>query len=541
MLNASCDTVTLDFACAASAVWSILTDRSSYGEWYGYPRMLTLDTVEPAFAAGAKLRFRGSRGTSVVTVFEQGTKFAISSSAESNEFIISETENGCRVSLTTSLAGDIDWSGTAKARARANRDVLRRLRRLACSSGETEAEPLPVPTMAEERDGTLIGVFSGMFHGYKSPIIRRRSAARNSLDFSAIIDNTESDIVIHLNAAIAGFIMCALLFTTLFFAVRFPLSDIVPSSGLSVYASANVDMTHAKLISIGQTKDKLERMLSCAGVRLAPDQYVYRSSDSLYELSDDRRIFVVYDAYGCVRRFAYIDYKLALEPLSVPISNVRTRLSATMTVEIAENTVGTKAASFMKDKNGVTLIHFGKIDTSRSVFDTLPIAQLEVTLDSATKTADAQFYFAVDPNNPLPNKLYTEKLMRQYTIANYYLADRAAYERIFLLLGKTHQQVDAVLVTEGVDYVLAANNSVICSYSCRNPVADEAQYRYRYSVTFDATDVAYTVTLRNRWLERRENVLLPREDYSIREGMTLYSLYSELGILPTSAYFDADV
>ncbi|MDO4566910.1 MAG: SRPBCC family protein [Oscillospiraceae bacterium] len=203
-MSASCDTVSLEFGCSPEQVWAVLTDAARYGEWYGYPRSLEIVEVDPAFTAGGKISFKGLRGTSVITACEPGEHFAVSSSTETNDFSISPTAEGCRVSLFTTLNGEIDWSGTAAARSRANREMLHRLRRAAGIEKERESElPLPKPE-APQRGSLIKNVFSGMLLGYKNPLKRRAGAARDSIALAQLIDNTEADVVVHTNAALAG-------------------------------------------------------------------------------------------------------------------------------------------------------------------------------------------------------------------------------------------------------------------------------------------------------------------------------------------------
>ncbi len=535
-MSASCETVSLEFGCSPEKVWSVFTDAERYSEWYGYPRTLEVVSAEPSFTAGGKLSFRGMRGTSVITAFVPCTNFAISSSSETNVFAIAPAESGCRVSLTTSLNADDGWRGTAAARSRANREILHRLRRAVGSESDPDIEP---PQSAPEEPGrsSLFKTFlSGLLHGYKNPLARRSGGAQDSIDLANIIDNTEADVVIHRNASTAGFALAALLFAALSIAVRFPLVDVVPSSGLSVYNSEQVDKTHAEQLYIGQSKESVELSLSCAGTRLDANSYVYYSE---LGTSGGERIYAVYDAYGEARSLAYIDPVRANRVINPEITDLSEKLAAVTTIAEVESACGYELSSFKTDKSGVSVIRFGWLDTARGVFDELPTGELEITLSGGGHGAQAAYYAARDPENPFPATVWDDKLTRQYNNNSYYIADRAAYERLFLLLGLKREQANLLLGTEGVDYANLYAGAVICSYSARSAVSDEAQYRYRYDVTFNRAGEAYRASFRNRSLAQRDKVLLERSEYDLRDGMGLFELYGELGILPTYAELDA--
>lgn len=536
-MSASCETVSLEFGCSPEKVWSVFTDANRYGEWYGYPRALELVEVEPSFTAGGKLSFGGMRGTSVITAFVPYTNFAISSSAETNVFTVTASESGCRVSLTTSLNSDDGWRGTAAARSRANREILHRLRRAAGIESEPAKEALPDIPEAQRPGSLLSSFFSGILHGYKNPLARRKGGAQDSIDLAQIIDNTEADVVIHRNAALSALALCALMFAVISVSVRFPLADVVPSSGLSVYNSDKVNKTSAEALVIGQTKESVELALSCAGTRLDANKFVYFSEEGR---ADGERIYIVYDAYGEVRRFAYIDGERAQKKLSPEIKDLTAALGSVCAVADAERACGYELSSFWTDKSGVSVLRFGLLDSARDVFDALPSGELEITVDANNKTARASYYAACDTNDPLPDAVVGKKLTRQYNNTDYYIADRLAYGKLFLTPGLNRSQTDALLETEGVEYMRGYNGATIYTYSMRSAAADEAQYRYRIDVTFSRDDAATRAVFRNRSLALREDVLFDEDEYRLERGMTLDALTRELGILPTYAALDGD-
>lgn len=538
-----CESVSLEFSCPCAKVWDALCDASTYERWYGYPYALKASTQDGELRLGAKICFEGRAGTSVVTAFEPNARLTIGSSAESNDFELVENENGCTVRLTTVLAQSLDWNGTDKARARANREILRSLRRVcgAVSASEQDSDS-ETPAVPEYKAPSIFSqLLANLARGYKSPLKSNRSSLEDTVKLGRIMDNTESSVAVHPRAAAAAVIMFALLFGTLLYCSRFKTNDIVPSTGLSLTQSEGVNKANVERIAIGQSRDELELMLGCAGLRLSGTEYYYRSADELASGVSGCSLFVTYDAYGSVRRYGFIDNARAREPYTQGIHDVALLLDSTMDASECERVVGQELSAFWVDKKDVTVVHFGRLDITRSIFDPLLVSELTVRLNAEENYATAQFYTPYDPNNTMEYAVTSEKLSRQYKSDTNYRADRLAYERIFLLLGKTRTQVDAVLGTEGVDYAATFNDAVICSYSSRSSVSDEAQYRYRYNITFASPDdTAVNVTMQNGYLEAGGRVLLDRSEYALRKGMTLYELYSQLCVLPTYAELNAE-
>ncbi len=530
--------VSLDFPCGSAAVWQVLGNAGSYGRWFGYPDALVVSQGE--IALGSKLRFQNIGNTTIVTALEPGARLELSTGATRDLFTLTDTETGCTVTLVSALTGGVGWNGAESAKEATNRAILRRLKAEVLGSEEGEAEGAPPPAAPKER-GLVKTLAANLLHGYKTPtLFRKATVFDDSVELANMIDHTEADVAIHLRAAIAALVLLAALCAVLFVCGNFESSDIVPSSGLSVVRSDSVNRQNAEQLFIGQEKTALELMLSCKGVRLAPNEYVYSSDTADASGVGERLIYVTYDAYHRVRRFAYVDRAQAQIPFAAQISDVGLSLNTLMTVSQAEQTVGVPLSAFVVDKSGLTVLHFGILDTSRSLFDPTLTSELVVKLDRELRSAQALYYTAFDPLNPMPYDELDGDYRRQYSNLTYFLADRAAFERIFLLAGKTRWQVDDVLGTEGVDYAAAPNLSILCSYSCRSTVVDEAIYRYLYNVTFNYEDVAARVTFRNGWLEAKDNMLLDYDTYNLQEGMSLYALYREMKMLPTYAEYDGE-
>ena len=92
-----------DLRCSADALYAILCSPEGYREWYGWPRHVPLDSAEPGFEAGARLRFRGDSSPKTVTAVVQGRLLTFSDDAAEETFSIEPTVTGCRVSYTVSV------------------------------------------------------------------------------------------------------------------------------------------------------------------------------------------------------------------------------------------------------------------------------------------------------------------------------------------------------------------------------------------------------------------------------------------------------
>ena len=531
-MSCACNAVSLQFACAPSSVWAIFVDRARYGEWYGYPRALEMTAVEPDFLLGGKVSFKGAGGISVITAFEPERRFALSNGTESNEFAITPCPGGCAVTLQTTLNGHLQWNGTEKARESANLEVLRRLRRVA---------GIDTPTGENEQAGSVVverelpaakRFFSSLALGYRNPLERHSAGNEGSVELARLIDNTEADVVIHRRAATVGIVLAIALIAAVLFSTSMPMSSVVPSSGLSVLESIDVDKSHAEQLYIGQRKADVELLLSCAGTRIEANEYSYSSPDG------GEIIHVIYDPYGRVRSFAFANLRRCERTLELPIRELNSVISANMTVSQCEEVIGHSVSYFMVDKSGKMTLKFGKTELARGFFDTLPGSQLEITLGETSRSAYAQYYYAGEYSGDLPLTAEGDRLSRQYSNDSFYAYDRAAYYRVYMICGLSREQAQALLGTGGSESY-ADRRSVTVSYFGRNAASDEAQYRYRYDVTYNTDEIAQKVTLRNSSLYSKNNVLLAEDEYNITKGMTLAELERELQILPTWVEIDS--
>lgn len=542
-MSSFCEPAVLDFPCTAEVVWQTLCDPSSYKSWYGFPSPHAVTDAEAVFAIGAKLHFDGSATSTIVTAFRPCEALTLSSGSGDDRFTILENETGgCRVCLVTSLNGRTDWAGTAEAKTLTNLEILRALRSHVCKDEVFEtAEPIAQVPVSKER-GLLSRILTPLFYGYKNPLKRRsKTMFDDSVELANIVDNTEGDVVLHLRAALAGLLLAVILFSCLSVCVRFEGSDIVTSSGLSVVESNLVTLQSAQNIYIGQTRNELERMLSCRGTRVSSSDYIYYSTKrdaagrSLFEIR------VTYDAYGNVRRYSYLDLVQSALTLPITVDDYTQKLDAAMTPEQAAEQLGLPVSAYWHDKSGATTIFFGRLDIERNLYDPTLTSQLVVTLSpQSTEPVKTAFFSAFDPRNTMPFSDLNKQYRRQFSSEVVFRADRAAYERLFLIVGLDRHQVDTLLGTEQVEIATTANTGLLCSYQTRSLFADAENFRYCYNVTYDFNDTAIEVSMQNGFLETREGTLLSYDSYAIYEGATLYELYSTMGLLPTYAVSDGE-
>ncbi|MEA4911080.1 MAG: hypothetical protein VB092_00510 [Oscillospiraceae bacterium] len=524
-----CTPVSMDFHCADSVVFDVLTNPKSYREWYGFPQPRELTDTQTPLSLGAKLSFRGDARTRVVTVFEPLRSFTISADDESDEFTIAPTDTGCRVSLITVL-GASDWRGTEQARARVNGEILARLKKAAYArdSEITNYAPALLPDKPS-RTKRAAELLSSVFQGYKSPVSRLAAARPAAVG----ADNTEADIRFTPRACFVALLLAALLLAVLSVSLQFERSDIVPSSGLSVLESDGIDRQHAAQIYIGQSKTSLELMLSCLGHRLSPDEYRYDSLERDENGQSLRQIFVVYDAYAKVRRFGYVDREQSLLPYTVGVCSYDAYLSPSMSVDEVDEAVGAACSAFSVDKSGLSTFFYGEFNTEKSVFSSEQKSTLVVRLNTATMKTDALYYAPYDAQDPYEITELTKALKRQYSSYSLYLADKVSYERLSLLSGLTGEQASILLAAEPAseDTVSAGVSRV---YEKSVIINGETSARYLYTVVF-RENVCAQASFVNLFLEQKSGMLTDTADYDLREGMSLQEVCAALGIMPSAA------
>lgn len=513
---------TLDFPCAPRAVWDVLVTPDLYERWFA-PAEGFAGGEE--LTLGAKIRFVGRSTTYVVTVFEPQYRLELTSGRRTEEFLVKETSGGCRVTMTTTGPATL-----VRETAEHGVEMLEKLKDTAATNVAREAKK-----GAKARKGARLNdIISGVLQGYRTPIEHRENLIEESEELSQAIDISEADVRVQLRGAIAALICVVLLFSTLAFTGRFERGDVVPSSGLSVKQSDDVNKDNASLIEIGQSQRSLELMINCVGERLSPTQFYYCSVDTLADGRPAAEMYVIYDAYGATRSVLFVDNEMAARSFERPYIDPLPVVTADMTPVEVEQEVGRLLSAFWLDRSGGRTVYFGVFSAAQGNVDYNTRAQFVVRSDAAQQMVDYAYYMEPDPENPLAVDVLTQRLKRQYTNTDIYMNDSAAFERIFLLQGGSRYDADIVLGRGNVEYTPLEKGQVLCTYRGRNAAAGDEGTRYLYNVTVNHEEWITEIVYINRYLETRED-MLSADGYALETGMSLYEVYDELGILPSCA------
>lgn len=516
---------TRDFSCSPKAVWDVLVSPDMYGQWYAEPDGFV---GAEQMTLGAKIRFIDHKMSYVVTLFEPLSRFTLSSGQQTEDFTLEETEQGCRVSVV---------STGATADSQISRRQLEKLEET--SRAHLLRSEKGTTTKKIKKDHLLADIISGVLQGYRNPIEHRQNAIEDSQEMSSVMDISEGDVRIHLRGALAALICIVLLFGTLSFTARFERGDVVPSSGLSLMQSDDVNKYNASLIEMGQSQSSLELTLNCMGERLSPTEFYYCSVERTEEDRPVSELYVTYDAYGNTRNVVFIDNTMTNKNYPLPFVNLDEFLNPSMTPIEVETVLEYPMSGFWMDRSGVRTVYFG-VFSGDAKTDRNTRAQLVVSLDSAGKETGYGYYMPYDPQNPLAPNTITKNLKYQYSNVDVFVSDRAAYEKIFLMQGGRRIDADIILGIDNVEYTPLVMSSVLCTYRLQNNAADESGYRYVYEITVDREDRITEIVFRNRYLEEKQETLQALDDYELEEGMTLYEVYEQLGILPSCARLDGD-
>ncbi len=520
--------VTLEFVCPPEVVWQALTDPNRYSLWYRNPEGFADDLK---LFLGAKLNFYDQPTTSIVTMLEPFSRMEVSAATFTDLFVVGETASGCTVTLQRGDENAEQVDGAAL--------VLDKLHAVVFSDGNPTVSPRG-KTAKRRKVGGVNDIISGVLQGYRTPLGTHRGALEDSEKISGIIGANESEEAINLRSYLVGLICVVLLFVTLSQSFRFERSDIVPSSGMSVRESDDVNKENIALIEIGTPQNTLERLINCRGQRLSNTEFYYCSVTRTPDGRRHSEAYITYDAYGHVRRILYLDNSQQLFPLSMTYVEANAYLLPDMTVTQMEEALNYPLSAFSLDKSGVRQLYFGRIFDLSGGKRTDYTAELVVESSVAQHYVDARYYYEVRAGNPLYITEIGADLRYQYRNLDEYTADLEAYERIFLLLGRQRREADAVLGTEGVDYRATYDGGVICSYLVKNRASEETFYRYLYTVTIGYDDLVQEIIFENRLLGVRYDTIQDPEAYSIREGMSLYQVCDIIPLLPTYAKLDGE-
>ena len=509
-------TVSEHFVCSPDMVWKVLTDVSSYQDWFGWPETLTLLEVTPGFTLGGKLNFRNSGSTLVITRIEEGLYIAFTGAYQTDEFSVRGAENGCKVSLSTTYQDLAHIDEDEYPTEVRNRNILKNLRKT-CYAYQNEEDKKK--THHHLNIGAML---FRMTRGYQQP--RKSGAVEDPY--------TERNLYITTRNKILGVILTAVLMAAVSIGLSFERGDIVPSTGLSIAESDLVSFENACEISIGQRKRDVEYMLSCAGKKESVDEFSYSSTAKDSKGDPVCEIRVVYDAYGRVRRYGFVDHSRA-DAYGVPIRNIKSLISPSMGVNEIKDVLELDPSAFWIDKSGTKYIYFGHYLFEDNVFETNKTAELVLRLNEGQIQSQVGYYLAESPDDPLRVTELPPATKRQYSNIVQYDTDRAVYRRVYLLPGKTKEEADILLgMAEDVIELQLENGDAQYTYLCGK---SEEGYRYSYTVVVrDGTVVS--AYMRNRHLAQVKDTLnADPAEYRIRGGDTLYDISAELKILPTFA------
>ncbi len=502
-------------ACDAAVVWAVLCDPAGYLEWYGSRETSQLEEITPGFSAGARLRFKNNPHSAVITELRRREKLVLSSGEGTDEFALADRGDGrCEVTMKRTLHLDAD------AETNPCKTLLERLEWRCYDVEDRGYDPSP-----EQDRASLVGA---VLRGYRSPVHRYR-AARGAAERERYTGDaaTEQSVSVSPRSAAVCVALGLLLFAVLIFTFTFQRSDVVPSSGLSVMESAEVNRVNAERIYIGQGKNDLELMLSCRGMRLSTSEYYYCSTARDGEGRALEQIFVRYDAYGRVRGVVYLDLAACNRSLDLIFWDIGQSLNADMSNAAVENTVERRLSAFRLERSGRRTIFFGKLRADDDLFSDTANSELVVSIDPESRAADVGFYLAYDRRSALPES-ETDLLTRQYRSFSRYLEDRDAFERVELLFGRSRYEFDVVL--GGGDYAdeggatvgrygATASDGSVCSYE----------------VAFDGDGRAERIVWLNGYLGQLSGTLRPSESYELYRGMSLADVYRTMQVLPAAA------
>ena len=514
-------TVSEHFVCSPDMVWKVLTDVSSYQDWFGWPESLQLLEVTPGFTLGGKLNFRNSASSLVITKIEEGLRIAFTGAYQTDEIFVRGADNGCKVSLSTTYQDVADIKEGDYPIEVVNRNILKNLRKT-CYEYQNEEN--------KHKDQHHLNIGSMLFRvtrGYTRP------------NKSNVVEDpyTEKTLYISTRNKILGVILTALLIGVISIGLSFERGDIVPSTGLSIAESDLVSFENATQISVGQRKRDVEYMLSCAGKKESVDEFSYSSTEKDVRGNPVCEIRVVYDAYGRVRRYGFIDHSKA-SSYGVPIRNFRTLVSPSMTVAEVREELDLEPSAFWIDKSGTKYIYFGHYLFENDIFDTNKTAELVMRLNEEQIQTQVGYYLAESPDDPLRVNELLPATKHQYSNIVQYDTDRAVYRRVYLLPEKTKEEADIILgMAEDVIELQLQDEDKQYTY-----LVGKSQEGYRYSYTVVVRDgVVVSASMRNHHLGQVKDTLLSdTRKYFINGGNTMFNVSSELKILPTYAHIFED-
>jgi uncharacterized protein YndB with AHSA1/START domain len=528
----------LDFPCSASEVFSLLTDAESYNSWFGYPKHEMLINVDPDFIVGARMQFRHFASSNIITKLVTDRRLCFGDNSYQMDFSIEPSSYGCKVTFTISSSShnggrydNVDLDEFAK-------NSLANLRALIAVSKFAKLDN----EVVNEKSSRFVEFFRHVFYGYRNPVIEDSS---DEAVFETLIEKTEASVTLPRRSLAVSLIFIVLFFMVVFSSLTFERSDIVPSSGLSLFESDGVSRENFLLLDINQKKVDLEKLLGCQGLRLNADEYLYNSSEKDSFGIPHQQIYSIYDAFGKVRRLAYIDNRIKNKAVSPAITELEPLLSPSMQPNEVESAVGLNATAYVFDKNGVKRFYFGKYNPIE-IFDPVYKSEVLITLDSASLLTSAEYFSPTETKlKHLPINSLDNTLRQQYARIDEYIEDREMFEKSFLVLGKSRGQCRTLFNHKGL---LLKNDSSfedieiieVFQYALKSNTVPEDQYRFIYKVYYSDDTAVKVSLLNNKLSDLRYDPNLISTTASISIGMLYCDVISSIGILPTLTEIDSD-
>ncbi len=518
-------TESIELRCAAEAVWQILVDVESYGEWFDIDRKQTLRTVEPEFCEGGRLVFNDVKASSkIITTCRKNKELAFGDDFSKETFTIQETQRGAKLTVLIELS-EIENLDIAVIKSKAA-VMLRSIKLLAYDRNEGSFEH---STKRKDRKKIPIAtrVFTVVFRGYKTAELHDTSRVRINSQINQEISPSRWQTV-------AGGLLAIGLFIVLTYTTSIEKPSVVHSSGLSIYQSENINKQVVENIDFDETKLFLERSLSCVGMITDEDLFSYSSVDTFND-KPAVQLFIMYDTHNIVRRYGILDYKQSYQRYYGEIEDFCKLVTPDMTYVEIEAVVGQKLSAFDVDKNGTARYYFGKIDERRDIFDRYNYAELVITIDGVGDEVRCEYYSLPILSGNLPINDLTTSIERQFSEEREYEASKLYGDRVVLLQGLSKQEVETVLSVDGVE--ITENEYM---YDVPPPYEDNESQGFTYKITYHEDIAVSVVFVNNKLLTLERDTLSESLIGELAVGMSGNLVEQRMGIVPTAIYSDGE-
>ncbi len=511
----------IDLRCTADAVWRVLVDKESYGEWYELNGRSTLRDVEPEFCEGGRLVFSDSSvSNKIITTCRKGKELSFGDNLSSETYTIEETQRGSRLSLTVEIY-DNDIINCAEIKL----NLASQLRLIKLLAYDRSEQLFDSSNKKRERKRihAVTNLLSVVFKGYKTAEFYEVGHSLNrGINSDEVAPNSWQ-------TAIGGF-LALMLVITLYYVTDIEKPSVVVSSGLSIYQSELVSKQTADLIGFDELKLAFEKELSCVGLPLYDNVYSYSSVEQFGE-NPSIQFLAQYDTHSIMRRYGVINNRQINLSYRGEIVDFCKVINPDMTYQEIERIVGQDISAFEVDKNGTSRYFFGKLDTRRDLFDRYNYAELVVTTNNINDTVTCEFYSTPVLSSELPIDQLTTSLERQFSEEREYEAAKLYGDRVVLLLGLYKAEAEVVLSSQGVE---TAENEF--DYFAGPPYEDDESQGYLYKITYDEARALEVLFINNKLLTLARDTLSESLTEELAVGMSVNAVEQRMGVVPTAIY-----